>query len=183
MGHQFLSKLAKDLHLPAPTKKPDVFGGLATIARNSFATTPSSASSQPSFMLYQNLNYMNISGDALKKFWSTWIPKYRTEDRWDTHLIVLHDELDLPIGSIKYRPHTRRTNGHNGLRSIASKLPIEWSDVSVGIGRPLNRNDVAKYVLSNFNNSEKAVLYREGYTQVLELVIQILSESSVDVDV
>lgn len=133
-------------------------------------------------MLYQNLNFMNLSGDAFKRFWSTWIPKYRPSS-WDTHLVVLHDELDLPIGDVKYRPSTRRTNGHNGLRSMANDLRFHWSDVSIGIGRPLHKEDVAKYVLSNFNNSEKTVLYRDAYPQVLDLVIQILSERSVDVKI
>lgn len=62
-------------------------------------------------------------------------------------LLVVHDMLDIPAGSVKYKVGGG-LDGHNGLRSIADKLRTrDFQRVQVGIGRPPGRMDVATFVL------------------------------------
>jgi PTH1 family peptidyl-tRNA hydrolase len=65
-------------------------------------------------------------------------------------LIVVHDDLDLPLGAIKIKTRGG-AGGHNGLRSLLSCLGTEeFSRLKVGIGRPPENEDFAKFVLSPF---------------------------------
>jgi PTH1 family peptidyl-tRNA hydrolase len=72
------------------------------------------------------------------------------------NLIVVHDDLDLPIGKIKIKRQGGDA-GHLGIRSI-----IAWlgSDVFVrlrlGIGKPPRKEDVVDYVLSPFPAQDAA---------------------------
>lgn len=63
------------------------------------------------------------------------------------HLIVIHDELDIPSGSIRVK-FGGGLAGHNGLKSIADKTQSkDWARVRIGIGRPPGRMDAVDYVL------------------------------------
>ena len=74
------------------------------------------------------------------------------------NIIVIHDELDLPLGSNRIKLGGG-DNGHNGLRSIRSSLGSgDFFRVRVGIGRPNGRQDPADYVLSAFGSAERAEL-------------------------
>jgi PTH1 family peptidyl-tRNA hydrolase len=69
-------------------------------------------------------------------------------------LIVVHDDLDLPLGAIKIKTRGG-AGGHNGLRSVLSCLGSEeFSRVKVGIGRPPENEDLAKFVLLPFSAEE-----------------------------
>jgi PTH1 family peptidyl-tRNA hydrolase len=74
------------------------------------------------------------------------------------HMVVIHDELDLPFGSLRVKVGGG-DNGHNGLRSLRSALGTgDFARVRVGIGRPTGRGDVADFVLSNYSGSERKEL-------------------------
>ena len=74
------------------------------------------------------------------------------------HLIVVHDELDIPYGAIRLK-QGGGDNGHNGLRSITKSLGSrEYLRVRFGIGRPPGRQDPADYVLSDFTSAERKEL-------------------------
>jgi len=67
-----------------------------------------------------------------------------------SELIVVHDDLDLPVASIRIKTRGG-TGGHNGLRSILACLGTEnFTRVKIGIGRPAEEENVATYVLSPF---------------------------------
>jgi PTH1 family peptidyl-tRNA hydrolase len=69
-------------------------------------------------------------------------------------LIVVHDDLDLSLGTIKIKTRGG-AGGHNGLRSVLSCVGTEeFSRVKVGIGRPQNNEDLANFVLSPFPEEE-----------------------------
>jgi PTH1 family peptidyl-tRNA hydrolase len=73
-------------------------------------------------------------------------------------LIVLHDDLDLPFGSVRVKIGGGH-GGHNGLRSIIGHLGSpDFIRVRIGIGRPGPGMDSADYVLSPFSAGEKAAL-------------------------
>jgi PTH1 family peptidyl-tRNA hydrolase len=70
-------------------------------------------------------------------------------------LIVVHDELDLPLGTVRIKTGGGH-GGHNGLRSIIEHTGSpEFIRVRVGIGRPPAGRDAAEYVLSPFLPAEQ----------------------------
>jgi PTH1 family peptidyl-tRNA hydrolase len=71
-------------------------------------------------------------------------------------LVVLHDELDLPLGGLRLKLGGG-DNGHNGLRSLRRSLGSgDFHRVRLGIGRPPGRQDPADFVLRPFAGSERA---------------------------
>jgi PTH1 family peptidyl-tRNA hydrolase len=79
-------------------------------------------------------------------------------------LIVIYDELDLPLGTIRIRERGS-ANGHNGVKSISGALGTEeWLRIRIGIGKPpLDDGREVKaggtdYLLSPMRKQELAVL-------------------------
>jgi len=97
------------------------------------------------------LTFMNDSGIAVAGISGY----YRLEpDR----IVVVHDELDLPFGTIRLK-RGGGDNGHNGLRSVTAHLGTrEYYRVRIGIGRPPGRMDPAAYVLRDFSAAERKEL-------------------------
>ena len=74
------------------------------------------------------------------------------------HVIVIHDELDLPFGSARVKIGGG-DNGHNGLRSIRKSLGTgDWFRIRVGIDRPAPPIDTATYVLKPWSSQQRATL-------------------------
>jgi PTH1 family peptidyl-tRNA hydrolase len=111
-----------------------------SIDRNYFgAVARTSVNGQPLWLL-EPQTFMNLSGKsvgALARFF-----KIAPE-----HILVAHDELDLPPGEIKLKRAGGHA-GHNGLRDIHSKLgsPDYWR-LRIGIGHPGDKKEVANWVL------------------------------------
>ncbi|MEV6231147.1 aminoacyl-tRNA hydrolase [Saccharopolyspora shandongensis] len=73
-------------------------------------------------------------------------------------VIVIHDELDLPFGTVRLK-RGGGENGHNGLRSISKSIGTrDYLRVRFGIGRPPGRMDPADYVLKDFSGAERKEL-------------------------
>ncbi len=91
--------------------------------------------------------YMNLSGGpvaSLRDFFK--VPAER--------ITVVHDELDLPFGSVRLK-RGGGDGGHNGLRSVTSSLGTrDYLRVRFGIGRPPGAQDPAEYVLKDFTKTE-----------------------------
>jgi PTH1 family peptidyl-tRNA hydrolase len=99
-------------------------------------------------VLVRPRSYMNTSGSPIASVRSFF--KSPVEN-----VIVVHDELDLPFGSIRLK-RGGGDNGHNGLRSITSALGSrEYLRVRFGIGRPPGRQDPADFVLKDFSAAER----------------------------
>lgn len=102
-------------------------------------------------LIAKPMSFMNLSGgpvSATAAFYK--VPPDRT--------IVLHDELDLPFGTIRLKLGGG-DNGHNGLRSVTASLKTrDYYRVRVGIGRPPGRQDPADFVLSDFAAAERKEL-------------------------
>ena len=90
--------------------------------------------------------FMNKSGDSVAAAMRFY--KLEPED-----VIVLHDELDLAPGKVKFKMGGGHA-GHNGLRSIHSHLGPEYGRVRLGIGHPGHKDRVSGYVLSDFAKVE-----------------------------
>jgi PTH1 family peptidyl-tRNA hydrolase len=90
-------------------------------------------------------------------------------------LIVVHDELDLPLGTVRVKIGGGH-GGHNGLRSLIDNLGSpDFARVRVGIGRPGPDRDPADYVLSPFLAEEKQ-LAAEAVAKAAEAVRLIVKE-------
>jgi PTH1 family peptidyl-tRNA hydrolase len=101
--------------------------------------------------LVKPLTFMNESGGpiaALRSYYH--LPP--------SQIVVIHDELDLPFGTIRLKLGGG-DNGHNGLRSVTAALGTrEYYRVRFGIGRPPGRMDPAAYVLRDFSAAERKEL-------------------------
>ncbi len=72
-------------------------------------------------------------------------------------VIVLHDELDLALGSMRIKLGGGN-GGHNGLKDITRLLGDKFLRIRIGIGRPSFKGDEANFVLSPFSDAEIKVL-------------------------
>ncbi|RLC86753.1 MAG: aminoacyl-tRNA hydrolase [Chloroflexi bacterium] len=73
-------------------------------------------------------------------------------------LLVVYDDLDLPLGTIRLRPEGG-SGGHKGMRSIIEHLGSqEFPRLRIGIGRPPGQMDPAAYVLQDFSTEEETLL-------------------------
>lgn len=101
----------------------------------------------PRVILAKPNTYMNTSGGPVAG-----LAKYF--DIEPDHVIVVHDELDIPFGDIKCKIGGGE-GGHNGLRDISKALGTkQYVRVRSGIGRPPGRMEVADFVLKNFGSAE-----------------------------
>ena len=101
----------------------------------------------PKVVLMKSLGYMNPSGGPVSA-----IAKVYGID--PDHIIVVHDELDIPFDTIKLKIGGGE-GGHNGLRDITKALGTkDYYRVRTGIGRPPGRMDTADFVLKPFSSTE-----------------------------
>ena len=97
-------------------------------------------------ILQKPSTFMNLSGNAVG-------PLAKFYDLQADHVIVVHDELDLPFGAIKLKQRGGH-GGHNGLRSILPQIGEEMIRLRFGVGRPRG-GDAADFVLSAFSKMEE----------------------------
>jgi PTH1 family peptidyl-tRNA hydrolase len=102
-------------------------------------------------ILVKPQTYMNESGQAataLIRFYKIPLENF----------LVVHDDLDLPLGTLRMRPGGG-AGGQRGLKSIINQLGTpEFPRLRVGIGRPPGRMDPAAYVLQNYSTEEMEIV-------------------------
>lgn len=95
--------------------------------------------------------YMNSSGQSV----SSLVRFYKVPF---ANLLVVYDDVDLPIGTLRMRP-SGGTGGHKGVESILASLGTqEFPRLRLGIGRPPGRMEAADYVLHDFSRVELETL-------------------------
>jgi len=118
---------------------------------------------------YPNL-YVNESGQCLKKI-------AKNTEAGLTNTVVIHDDLDLPAGTLKLKVDGGH-GGHNGLRSIISLVGSNFIRLRVGIGHPGDRTDVTNWVLGKFKPQEKDALIN-SYIEFLNIV-ELLADRQIE---
>jgi PTH1 family peptidyl-tRNA hydrolase len=94
------------------------------------------------------LTYMNDSGLAVAAL----VRRYGVEPE---RLVVVQDELDLPVGTLKVK-NGGGLAGHNGLRSIKSHLHSDaFLRVRIGVGKPVSKEYGVDHVLKKFSKRER----------------------------
>ena len=118
-------------------------------------------------ILAKPLTFMNNSGEAV----SPLVGYYRVPT---DQLLVIYDDLDLPLGKIRLRPGGS-AGGHKGMLSIIRQLGTEdFPRLRLGIGRP-ERGEPYKYVLSDFAEDQGGVM-QEAYEQAVQAIVCWLQE-------
>jgi PTH1 family peptidyl-tRNA hydrolase len=99
-------------------------------------------------LLAKPQTYMNLSGDAVQSL----AHFYRLPLE---NLLVAHDDLDLPFGTLRLRPG----GGHGGQKGVASAIERlgsrDFARLRIGIGHPPGRTDPADYVLQDFAAADR----------------------------
>jgi len=95
--------------------------------------------------------FMNCSGESVG-------PLVRYYKREPSDLLVVYDDVDIPFGTIRLRPHGG-AGGHKGIKSIIAHLGGDaFPRLRVGIGRGAPFGDMSEYVLDKFTTAERAEL-------------------------
>jgi PTH1 family peptidyl-tRNA hydrolase len=127
-------------------------------------------------VLARSQTYMNLSGESIS----------RLMKRFDINLndlLVIHDDLDLPLGKIRIR-QGGSSGGHKGIESIVACLGRQdFVRLRVGIGRPtatedsseISDADIIAYVLTGFTPDQKQII-TTVIPRVSEAIYCLLSE-------
>lgn len=95
--------------------------------------------------------FMNLSGQpvsSLLRFYKVPLPQ----------LLVIHDDIDLPVGTLRIRPDGGSA-GQRGLASIIQQLGTqEFPRLRIGVGRPPGQKEAADYVLKGFTSSDQELI-------------------------
>jgi len=115
--------------------------------------------------------FMNLSGDAVERM-------ARFHKVLPESILVIYDDLDLPLGRIRLRPEGG-SGGHKGMKSIMEHLGGNgFPRLRVGIGRPTH-GDPVDYVLDDFT-LEEMITVNEVYERIVSAVEIWLTEGIAD---
>ncbi|HNQ66081.1 MAG TPA: aminoacyl-tRNA hydrolase [Smithella sp.] len=118
-----------------------------------------------SVLLAMPQTYMNLSGKSVGRL----MAYYKVDI---DHVIVIHDDLDLPFGTIRLKKGGGDA-GHKGLKSVITALgSADFLRIRMGIGKPADKAGVENYVLQKFNQEEQGVLPES---------IQLAAEAAADI--
>lgn len=113
-------------------------------------------------ILLKPSTFMNLSGNAV----SYWI---RKENIFPENMLVIVDDLALPLGSIRMRPKGS-DGGHNGLAHISSTLgTTEYARIRIGIGNNFRKGGQVDYVLGTWS-TEEANFLKDRIDIVVEMI-------------
>ena len=121
-------------------------------------------------ILQKPQTFMNQSGKAVR----TLLRKCKLGSN---NLIIIHDDIDLPLGKIRIAKN-RGSAGHKGVESVINELRTkDFIRLRIGIlprtGKPKNPE---KFVLQRFNKEEKKII-KELLKEVTEAIETLLKES------
>lgn len=134
LGFMAVAALSEDWRIPLKSHKMDAVWGQGRV-------------SGEVVVLAQPTTYMNLSGRAVSRLLNYW--KLMPSD-----LVVLHDDLDVPLGRLKLALGGG-PGGHRGVLSIMNALDTpDFYRVKMGIGRPPEGMAAEAYVLQPFARQE-----------------------------
>ena len=138
IGFMVLEKLAAGLEIDLKQKSFNALWGKGKIAGKNV-------------LLAMPQTYMNLSGNAVREL----LAFFKADIN---NLIVVHDDLDLPLGTIRLKTGGGNA-GHKGLESIVENLgSSDFMRVRIGIGKPADKARIESYVLEQFERKEEAIV-------------------------
>jgi PTH1 family peptidyl-tRNA hydrolase len=143
--------------------------GVVVDNRRSRALTGRARIGDEELLLVKPETYMNLSGMSVREL----VDKSGADPQKD--VIVIYDELDLPLGMIRIRERGSSA-GHNGMQSIINALQTEEvARIRLGVAPDDPRKGGANYILGQFRKS-KLPAVDEVLDRTAEAVKVILSE-------
>jgi len=110
-------------------------------------------------LLVKPQTFMNLSGNAIGQI----VNFYKIPNN---QVIVLHDDMDLPVGTVKAKIGGG-TAGHNGLKSITAAIGADYGRIRIGVGHPVDKSEVVDWVLSHFSKADQ-----QKIDKVLDLITE-----------
>jgi len=101
-------------------------------------------------ILLKPTNYMNRSGLSIRQLSEFFKIAPGA-------ILVAHDELDLPVGSVRLK-HGGGHGGHNGLRDTIAQIGDGFWRLRLGVGHPGNKTEVIDYVLTRAPRAEEDLI-------------------------
>ncbi|MDO8674120.1 MAG: aminoacyl-tRNA hydrolase [Dehalococcoidia bacterium] len=121
-------------------------------------------------VLVKPQTFMNRVGESIG-------PLLRSHGLLPSDLIVIYDDMDLPLGRVRIRERGS-AGGHKGVQSIMSHIGTqEFLRIRVGIDHP-SAEDVVDYVLSDFTREEQKTI-DEAREKVTDIILSILTDGPV----
>jgi peptidyl-tRNA hydrolase, PTH1 family len=102
-------------------------------------------------VLLKPTTYMNRSGLAVRQLCDFY--KVAADD-----VLVAHDELDLPVGTVRLKSGGGH-GGHNGLRDVIAHIGETFWRLRLGVGHPGNKTEVIDYVLTRAPRAEEDLIF------------------------
>ena len=129
------------------------------------------------YTLWQSPSLMNESGKAVARAWRAFLKEQPSEERPRAKLIILHDELEKPVGKLNFRTGGS-ARGHNGLKSCINTLGEKgFTRVGIGIGRPTSREPkhVVAFVMRKMKPDELQKV-SDGAGEVMQKLADMAEE-------
>ena len=142
MGFEAIDVIARDHEIRIKESKFAAFAGEGFIGSHKI-------------VLVKPTTYMNLSGEAVRDFvrWYK-MPK----SNLPTRLIVIYDDIDLPVGTIRIRERGS-AGGHNGMKSILYQMETEdFIRIRVGVGGKPKGGNLSAHVLGKVDKDDEATL-------------------------
>lgn len=102
-------------------------------------------------ILIRPLTFMNLSGKSI----------LACADYYDVnaeHILIIHDDIDLPIGRIRV-VRGGSAGGHKGILSVIQHLGVKnFPRIKIGVGRPRHGESIESFVLSHLYGDEKEII-------------------------
>jgi peptidyl-tRNA hydrolase, PTH1 family len=155
LGFLTIDRIATDLGIEVRNRQCRALTARATIA------------GEP-VILAKPETYMNLSGLSVREL----VAEHQVEVKRD--LIVIYDELDLPLGTIRIRQRGG-TAGHNGMESVQSALNTdEFLRIRLGIAPDRKVADGEKYVLTPFRKAQEKVIVEvlDAAAEAVEVILK-----------
>lgn len=153
MGFHTINKLAKQFEIEVTKSKFKGLYGTGMIEGEKV-------------ILLKPQTYMNLSGESIKEI----IQFYKIEVE---QIVVIYDDIDIEPGIIKIRK-SGGPGTHNGMKSVVHELNTQnFKRVRVGIGSPIEKENLIEYVIGAIPEEEKEKL-EKGTDLAKDAVIEII---------